>query len=286
MEVDPAGTFARPWGFSFLSEHAQDLALIVTDNKTIIERDRERFGVCADKWRWLPARQPSGLTEADAIARVTTRKERVLWASRLDRQKRPDLLPRIAKKLRRQGSDIRIEVFGSALLDTFGLSLLAGLPNLSYRGVYDGFAALDHDAYGAFVYTSAFDGMPNVVLEAMATGLPVIAPDVGGIGEIIVDGNSGLLLPALTNDDEMAAAYAAAIVRLADEPALRAKLVAGALSRLVNRHSPAAFGDAVHAIFAARESGATKQCPHSARRSRSFDEEGRDGPAIVAQMLR
>jgi len=60
-------------------------------------------------------------------------------------------------------------------------------------------------------------------------GLPVIAPDVGGIAEIIVDGDSGLFLPTLANDYETAAAYAAAIVRLADDPALRAKLVACAL---------------------------------------------------------
>jgi len=286
VDVDRAGVFARPWSFNFVSEHVREWTLIVADNQTIVERDRRRIGVSAEKWRWLPARHSPSLTEAEAIARAATRKGRVLWASRLDRQKRPDLLSHIAKKLKRIGSDMHIDVFGTAVLDTFELSCLSGLDNLSYQGSYDGFATLDHRAYGAFVYTTVWDGMPNVVLEAIAAGLPVIAPEVGGIGEIIVDGESGLLLPALTDDDEMAAAYAGAIVRLADDSALRAKLVAGALRRLVERHSPAAFAEAAYAIFGNREVGVTRGPPLSAaRRTRSSDEERPGEPALVVRML-
>jgi glycosyltransferase involved in cell wall biosynthesis len=130
------------------------------------------------------------------------------------------------------------------------------LHNLSYWGACDGFAALDYSAYDAIVCPAAFDGMPDVILAAMAAGVPVIAQDVGMIGEIIVDGDSGLLLPALTNDDEIAAAYALAIVRLTNDPALRAKLATGALRRLVDRHSPVAFADAAHAIFGSSKVGA------------------------------
>jgi glycosyltransferase involved in cell wall biosynthesis len=258
-EISPAGTFTRPWGFDFIAEHAQHLALILTDNETIIARDRKRIGIHGEKWRCLPARLSSHLTPADAAARASRRKGRVLWASRLDQQKRPELLARIAKKL--EISDMQIDVFGSPVLDAFNLNCFAGLENLSYRGAYDGFAALDHGAYDAFLYTTAFDGMPNVVLEAIAAGLPVIAPDIGGIGEIIIDGDSGLLLPALQHDDEMAAVYAAAIIRLADDPALRARLVTGALRRLADRHDPAVFTAAVRAIFGGREEGAIKQRP-------------------------
>jgi glycosyltransferase involved in cell wall biosynthesis len=250
VEVDRTALLARPGGFNFVADHVKELALIVADNKTIIERDRGRIAVCAKKWRWLPARQSPGVTVAEAVARTATPKGRLLWASRLDRQKRPELLPRIASKLNRLAPEMHIDVFGGTVVDAFSLGSLAGLSNLSYRGAYDGFAALDYGAYDAFVYTSVWDGMPNVVLEAIAIGLPVIAPDVGGIGEIIIDGESGLLLPSLTNNDEMAAAYAAAIVRLANDAALRAKLVASALRRLADRHSPAAFAKAAHDIFA------------------------------------
>jgi len=160
------------------------------------------------------------------------------------------------------------------------------LPNLCYRGAFDGFAALDHGAYDAFVYTAAFDGMPNVILEAIAAGLPIIAPDIGGIREIIVDGDSGLLLPALKSDRHMVAAYAAAIVRLAGDSALRAKLATGALRRLMERHSPTAFAAAACAIFGNREAAAMTTRPYSAASTiRSFDEEGRRKSSLAAGIL-
>jgi glycosyltransferase involved in cell wall biosynthesis len=263
MEAVHGGFFARPGGaFAFISDHVQDLTLIVADNQTVIADDRRRLAVCPEKWRGLPARHSAAVTMAEAVTHTATRKGRMLWASRLDRQKRPELLPHISKMLNRLGSGVRIDVFGSTVVDSFRLRQLRSLHNLSYRGAFEGFAAFDRGAYDAFVYTSAFDGMPNVVLEAIAAGLPVIAPDVGGVGEIIVDGESGLLLPSLADDREMAAAYAAAIVRLADDGALRARIVAGALKRLVDRHGPAAFAEAARAIFGNRE--ATGEQPDSA----------------------
>jgi glycosyltransferase involved in cell wall biosynthesis/peptidoglycan/xylan/chitin deacetylase (PgdA/CDA1 family) len=50
-------------------------------------------------------------------------------------------------------------------------------------------------ACDAFVLSSAWEGMPNTVMEAMAAGLPVVSTDAGGVKELLVQGESGWIVP-------------------------------------------------------------------------------------------
>ena len=116
----------------------------------------------------------------------------------------------------------------TALLRDAGLG--ARLQLLGHRDdVADLMAAAD-----IFVLPSRFEGLPMSVIEAMLTGLPVIASDVRGPAEQVVPEATGLLVPP--GD---ASALAAALQRLVADPALRARMGASGRLRAVERYDEA-----------------------------------------------
>lgn len=88
------------------------------------------------------------------------------------------------------------------------------------------------------------DACPTAVLEAMAAGRPVIATSIGGIVDLIVDGESGLLVPP-GNDRELAAA----MDRVLADGGLRARLGEGALER-VRAFTASAVAERLEAVYA------------------------------------
>lgn len=85
------------------------------------------------------------------------------------------------------------------------------------------------------VLPSRSEGIPNVALEAMALGKPLIATAVGGTPEVVVDGESGLLVAA-----EQPPALARAIERVLRDPAFAGSLSAGGERRVAAEFSIAA----------------------------------------------
>ena len=81
-------------------------------------------------------------------------------------------------------------------------------------------------ASDVFVLPSHFEGLPMSVIEAMLTGLPVVATDIRGPREQVADGVTGLLVPPAR-----VAPLTAALQRLVDDPALRASMGRAGLAR-------------------------------------------------------
>ncbi|MEM1030730.1 MAG: glycosyltransferase [Myxococcota bacterium] len=73
------------------------------------------------------------------------------------------------------------------------------------------------NGFDVFALSSAWEGLPLVLVEAMATSLPVVATAVGGVVNVVVEGETGTLVPA--GD---VAAMRAALARLCDDPERRA----------------------------------------------------------------
>lgn len=96
------------------------------------------------------------------------------------------------------------------------------------------------------VQSSFTEGLPNVVLEACAAGVAVVATDVGGTGEVITHGVTGLLVPP--RDPH---ALAARMLDLAQDAELRLCLAGRARARVRHDFSFAAQGAAYEALFRA-----------------------------------
>jgi glycogen synthase len=77
----------------------------------------------------------------------------------------------------------------------------------------------EYAASNLFLFPSRHEGMPNAVLEAMASGLPVVASNIAGNEELVVDGRTGILFPA-----EDAAALEAALRGLLTDGDRRAEM--------------------------------------------------------------
>jgi sugar transferase (PEP-CTERM/EpsH1 system associated) len=190
-------------------------------------------GVDTKKFSPAPTRQPfqgcpflgSGLVICGTVGRLQSVKNQVLLAKAFVRalEENPALRARLRLVIIGEGPS-RAEI--DDILRRAGVDNLAWLPGMR-NDVADALRTMD-----IFVMPSLAEGMSNTVLEAMASGLPVIATRVGGNVELIDDGVTGALVPSGEVD-----ALAHAIVRFARERDLaRVMGLAGRL-RVEQRYS-------------------------------------------------
>ncbi|MEY2505506.1 MAG: hypothetical protein QOG27_1786, partial [Verrucomicrobiota bacterium] len=116
-------------------------------------------------------------------------------------------------------------------------ALAKALPDAVFLGYLTGEAlAKAYASADVFVFPSTTDTFGNVVIEAQASGLPVIVSDLGGPKELVEDGVSGIVTKALDAND-----FARAISRLAGDAKLRARMGDKARRSVIDRSWPGAF---------------------------------------------
>lgn len=214
-ELDEHGhRYGYPIGLFQLSfEH---LAWVLFDSERLRTELVDRYLMpAAARDRMIFLRNPVGDWSVDVTGVFEKRRGadlpvRALWAGRFDRQKRFDLVVAVARLL----PDLEICAWGKPVLEDMDLDAGDLPPNIKLMGVYDGFAELPLDEVDFLLYTSGWDGIPNVVLEGAQSGLPIVASAVGGVPEVVTPETG---YPVVDVDDP--AAYVAAIEELLADPA-------------------------------------------------------------------
>lgn len=206
-DFTPSGT---PVGYarSYLPGCYRYLHRVITDNSCNFPAWVRAMGVPESLFLTVPYPAPAWPSATDK--QICDAHPRILWAGRLDRQKRPDLVVEIARKL----PQFEFDLHGASVIDQAYGPLSSNLSNVHLHGPYEDFRRIADRGYLAFLYTTAWDGLPNVLLEASAMGIPIVAPDVGGIRELVP-------LPHLVTDPDNISAYCSLLRALHSNPALR-----------------------------------------------------------------
>ncbi len=177
---------------------------------------------------------------------------------RLCEVKRHDLLLRAFQRVRARLGDAHLLLVGDGPWMGRLRELAAGL-GLTDRVHFAGYQAEPApflQAMDVFALTSESEGMPLVVLEAWAAGVPVVATRVGGLPELIDDGQTGLLVDF---GDEGALAHALEGL-IADRPGAR-RLGEAGRDRVESRFSLRRMADAYHRHYQeVLGSGAVASC--------------------------
>jgi glycosyltransferase involved in cell wall biosynthesis len=220
-----------------------------------------------------PFRLERGVADASP---TRTDRPTVLYFGRLERRKGVELLVEAGQRMLERGVNVSFRFIGgdtqtgprvgSMLEHLQGLiaskwkdrfTFEARRPRQELFSIVRGVSA----SGGVCCFPSLWENFPNVCLEAMALGAPVVGSDAGGMNEIIKDGVNGVLFAA--GD---VACLEAALMRLLGDAALRRVIAANAQGRIATLCDPTTVvQQTIDAIETARRSPAFGQ-------ARGFDE--------------
>lgn len=163
----------------------------------------------------------------------------IICVGRFVEEKRIDLFLHILSAVHQKAPGIRAKIVGNgplkSWLEDLSRRLCLGPDTVEFTGIVEDMPAIYQQA-DILVLTSDYEGMPNVVLEAMACGLPVVATSTGAVPDMVEHGVTGYVVP--TNDNEGLIQY---ILALVHNPALRRKMGLQARALVERRFSSKAL---------------------------------------------
>jgi glycosyltransferase involved in cell wall biosynthesis len=167
----------------------------------------------------------------------------------LDARKNPACLVEAVARVRRSFGPLRVLLVGAFRDPAYEAEVRGRIKacGLGEEVIVTGFLPNPFPvvrALDVLVHPARRDPFPLALLEGMALGRPIVASAVGGIPEMLVDGETGLLVPP---DDPVA--LADALLAMLRDPERRVRIGLAARAELERRFSPAAFAAGMFAAF-------------------------------------
>ena len=159
---------------------------------------------------------------------------RLLYVGRISREKDLDVLANAYRRLREEGLPVQLFVVGHG---PYSQALAETLPDAVFTGYLTGVElATAYASADVFTFPSTTDTFGNVVIEAQASGVPVVVSDSGGPKELVEDNENGLITKSHDVDD-----FTRAVRALVVDPSLRKRMSVYARKSVVDRNWPSAF---------------------------------------------
>ena len=159
---------------------------------------------------------------------------RLLYVGRISREKDLDVLADAYRQLRKEGVPVQLFVVGHG---PYSEALAKSLPDAFFTGYLKGAElATAYASADIFVFPSTTDTFGNVILEAQASGLPVVVSDSGGPKELVAHKANGLITRSHNVED-----FTDAIRVLVTDQRLRERMANSARNSVTDRSWPHAF---------------------------------------------
>lgn len=143
-------------------------------------------------------RQPVDQAQVRAEIGASPTSKLVGMVGRLDEQKNPLDFIRAAAAVVKQYQEVQFLLVGDGLLRSACEQLITEL-NLQKHFLLLGYRSDVHRLLPAFTITamsSLWEGLPITFLESMSAGVPIVANDIDGARDVVIDGETGFLVPA------------------------------------------------------------------------------------------
>jgi glycosyltransferase involved in cell wall biosynthesis len=217
---------SRPFLFKLIDRWAlRGSAFVITNSKKGNDFVKDSFSIDGDKIKTIyngidlkkiemdnsSIRKELGI---DKKSKIISMIAKATWAKNIR------LFLEIAEQITRHYSDVKFLLIGKNLTRNyvkkrFGISAEQNVFMLGERkDIINILNGTD-----IFVLTSRTEGLPNVIMEAMGASKPVVATNVGGIPELVVDGETGYLVPS-NNVEKLSQA----VIRLLENPRIAKKI--------------------------------------------------------------